>query len=258
VDASAAALEIHRDLRATRDPVRAAQEKRYLKSDLEHLGVPMPAIRAIAKRFARAHLDASRSDVLRLIRELWKPPVHELRMIAIELLLLFLPKMQAKEMDLVERLIRESKTWAFVDVLAANVAGDLVARFPDLVPTLDRWATDEDFWIRRAAMLTLLKPLRRGDGDFDRFARYAEEMLGEREFFIRKAIGWILRETSKKRPELVYEWLAPRAASASGVTVREAVKYLPEPQRAEIMRSYRAGSTSASRRPSSGTRRRAR
>lgn len=59
-------------------------------------------------------------------------------------------------------------------------------------------------------------------------------MLEEKEFFIRKAIGWILREVSKKRPELVVEWLAPRAARASGVTLREAVKYLSEEQRAAL------------------------
>ena len=60
-------------------------------------------------------------------------------------------------------------------------------------------------------------------------------MLDEREFFIRKAIGWVLRETSKQRPELVYEWLLPRAHRASGVTIREAVKYLSEDQRAGIL-----------------------
>ena len=60
-------------------------------------------------------------------------------------------------------------------------------------------------------------------------------MLEEREFFVRKAIGWILRETGRNRPDLVYAWLRPRAARASGVTVREAVKYLFEEQRAKIL-----------------------
>jgi 3-methyladenine DNA glycosylase AlkD len=76
-------------------------------------------------------------------------------------------------------------------------------------------------------MLALLVPLRRGGGDFERFARYADAMLEDREFFIRKAIGWVAREVSKKRPALVAEWLAPRMHRASGVTLREARKYLP-------------------------------
>jgi 3-methyladenine DNA glycosylase AlkD len=106
---------------------------------------------------------------------------------------------------------------------------------PPLAATLDRWAADDDFWIRRSALLALLPGLRRGAGDFDRFARYADGMLDEKEFFIRKAIGWVLRETAKKRPTLVFEWLLPRAARASGVTLREAVKPLSAQQRAAIL-----------------------
>jgi len=221
-------------LRANADPARAAQEKRYLKSDLEHLGVGVPALRSVGKTFVREHGDATRDEVLGVVRSLWSHPVHELRTLAVELLIFYGRILEAEDIDLVERLIRESKTWALVDTLAVNVTGDLVERFPALVDTLDRWASDDDFWVRRSAMLALLKPLRRGGGDFGRFARYADAMLDEREFFIRKAIGWILREVSKKCPDLVYDWLLPRAGRASGVTLREAVKYLPVDQRTAI------------------------
>ena len=98
---------------------------------------------------------------------------------------------------------------------------------------------DGDFWVRRSAMLALLIPLRQGEGDFDRFGRYADGMLEEKEFFIRKAIGWVLREVSKKRPELVFDWIAPRTHRASGVTMREAVKYLPAAQRDALMAAYK-------------------
>lgn len=99
----------------------------------------------------------------------------------------------------------------------------------------------------RPALLALLRPLRAGGGDFDRFAGYADRMLEEREFFIRKAIGWVLREVSKKRPQLVYDWLAPRISRASGVTLREAVKYLSAEQREDLLASYRG--TAARRTP---------
>ncbi len=103
-----------------------------------------------------------------------------------------------------------------------------------LGPVLDRWAIDDDFWIRRSALLALLVPLRRGAGDFDRFARYADVMLEEKEFFIRKAIGWVLRDTARRRPDLVFGWALPRAERMSGVTVRELVKPLSDEQRAAI------------------------
>ncbi len=154
--------------------------------------------------------------------------------------------LERSDFRLLEQLIRESHTWALVDWLAIPVAGPLVERFPALNRTLDRWSRDGDFWVRRSAMLALLLPRRRGDGDFDRFGRYADRMLEEPEFFIRKAIGWVLRETSKKRPRLVFGWLMPRAIHASGVTVREAVKYLTQVQRDRVLAARRAPANPAS------------
>ena len=77
--------------------------------------------------------------------------------------------------------------------------------------------------------------MRRGGGDFDRFSGYADQMLAEKEFFIRKAIGWILRETAKKRPALVAGWLAPRIQKVSGVTLRQALKPLPPATRDSLL-----------------------
>jgi 3-methyladenine DNA glycosylase AlkD len=156
-------------------------------------------------------------------------------MCAVELLDLFTALLVPGDMALLERLLRESKTWALVDNLAAGRVAALVEEHRGLGEVLDRWAEDGDFWIRRSSLLALLPALRRGAGDFDRFARYAEAMLPEKEFFIRKAIGWVLRDTGKKRPMLVYEWLLPRASRAAGLTVREAVRHLPEEQRSEIL-----------------------
>jgi 3-methyladenine DNA glycosylase AlkD len=161
-------------------------------------------------------------------------------MVAVLLLEAFQPLLRPADIALLERLIHQSKTWAFVDELAIAITGPLVERSPELLRVLDRWAKDDDFWMRRSAMLALLRPLRSGGGDFRRFARYADRMLEEREFFIRKSIGWVLRETGKPQPDTVYAWLLPRAARASGVTVREAVKYLSSAQRAAVLAAYQS------------------
>ena len=156
-------------------------------------------------------------------------------MAAIELLDHDADRLGYDDVELLERMLRESRTWALVDGLAASVVGQLVEGDARVGAILDRWAADDDFWIRRSALLALLVPLRKGGGDFERFGRYADAMLGEREFFIRKAIGWVLRDTARRRPDLVYEWLLPRAARASGVTMREAVKPLSEERRRSLM-----------------------
>ena len=230
---SALAERLDTLLRQRGTPERAAQEQRYLKSDLDHYGVTVPAVRTVVKE-TTGKLALSHDEVVSLAEELWAEPVHERRAAAAELLEQRVDQLTAGDIRLLERLLRESRTWALVDNLSAGVAGPLAEREESLGQVLDRWATDDDFWIRRSALLAQLVALRQGRGDFDRFARYAEGMLDEKEFFIRKAIGWVLRDTAKLRPELVYDWLLPRAGRASGVTLREAVKYLPAEQRAAI------------------------
>jgi 3-methyladenine DNA glycosylase AlkD len=235
---SALAAAIDVELRRHRNPARAPAEKAYLKSDLEFLGVGLPAMRETVRTVKHENSGLDRQALVALVRTLWSRPVFERRMTGVLLLEAFQPLLQPADMTLLEQLIRESKTWAFVDELAVAIVGPLVERSSELLLVLDRWALDDDFWLRRSAMLTLLRPLRRGDGDFTRFARYAQAMLHEREFFIRKAIGWVLRETAKKRPDLVYQWILPRCTVASGVTVREAVKYLSPGQRADVLDAY--------------------
>jgi 3-methyladenine DNA glycosylase AlkD len=81
-------------------------------------------------------------------------------------------------------------------------------RRPQAWPLIDAWAVDTDFWVRRSALLTLLAGIRDGQPDLERFERYATSMLTEQEFFIRKAIGWVLRETAKREPAYVAAWPA--------------------------------------------------
>ncbi|MGZ4755223.1 MAG: DNA alkylation repair protein [Acidimicrobiia bacterium] len=236
MDVAAVVEEIDAALRAAGSPDRAEHERAYLKSDLEHYGASVPAIRAVARTLAKQHPELSHDDLVALVRALWSAPVHERRMVSVELLDACGDRVEPGDWALLEYLLRGARTWALVDGLAATVVGRLVDQHPELGPALDQWARDDDFWMRRSALLALLVPLRRGDGDFERFSRYADGMLEEPEFFIRKAIGWVLRDTAKRRPELVYRWLIPRARRASGVTIREAVKPLSDVQRAEVLR----------------------
>ncbi len=214
-DPGAAARELASFLREAGDPERAAREKRYLKSELGHLGVTVPAIRRIAADFAAAHVDLTRADLLELVEPLWLEPIHEQRMAAVELLDLHGSLLEAEDIALIERLLRESTNGC-----RTMTSGSAVPRC---------WRCSS-----RSGGATVTS-------SGSRVTRKAT--LAEREFFVRKAVGWVLRETGKKRPDLVYEWLLPRAANASGVTVREAVKYLPEPERDEILQRYRSGTS---------------
>lgn len=235
IDLDTTVRAIDAQLQEAGAPDRARTEREYLKSDLRHYGASVPAIRAVARRTARAHPQLTHDEVVALASSLWSEPVHERRVVTVELLGQHSGLLGIDDAPLLERLLRESRTWALVDGLATAVVGSLVEREAAWGPILDRWAADDDVWLRRSALLALLVPLRQGGGDFERFARYADAMLDEREFFVRKAIGWVLRDTARTRPDIVYDWLLPRAARASGVTIREAVKPLSDEQRQTIL-----------------------
>ncbi len=217
---------IDESLRAKVLPGRAEGEKAYLKSDLDFYGVAAADVRAAIRAAGRPGHD----DLVALTEELWASSVFEHRLAAVELLRRHVDVLGAPDVDLVERMLRGSHTWALVDPLAISVAGPIASG-----EDLDRWSVDDNFWLRRSALLALLGPLRSGGGDFERFGRYADAMLDEREFFVRKAIGWVLRDTGRKRPDLVFAWILPRASRSSGITLREAVKPLSEAQRAAVL-----------------------
>jgi 3-methyladenine DNA glycosylase AlkD len=236
---AAVVADIERRLRAAGTPARAAAERAYLKSSMEFAGATVPDVRRIARALLPRRPAMARDGLLAVVTGLWARPLFECRAAASMLLADHAEALIPADAALLERLIRESGTWALVDELAPAVLGPLVERYPELTAVLDRWAADGDFWVRRAALLSLLRPLRRGEGDFARFGRYADMMLAEREFFIRKAIGWVLRDTGRRRPDLVAAWLEPRIGQVSGVTLREAVKPLPPGTAARLLAAYR-------------------
>jgi 3-methyladenine DNA glycosylase AlkD len=233
-----AALAVAEALRAVGTAERAAQEKRYLKSELQFFGATVPEMRRVVTGAVRGYPGLDAAGMVAWAVALWGEPVHERRMAAVEILTLAAPRLGAADLAVVERLVRESGTWALVDGLAVNVAGQIALGDPQSWPVIDRWAVDMDFWVRRSALLAQLLGIRRGEPDLPRFTRYAEPMLAEREFFIRKAIGWVLREISKHDPAWVASWTELHLAEMSGVTFREAVRRLPAAE-AERLRKLR-------------------
>jgi 3-methyladenine DNA glycosylase AlkD len=221
-------------LRAAGSAKRAVGTKAYLKSDLRFYGTTMPEIRGAVNEFARGHPDLTRAQLRSIVDELWSTDVMELRSAGVALLSKYVELLTERDLTWLVGFVRRSKTWAHVDWLAADVIGGVVGESRTALRRLPAWARDENFWVRRTALLAQLRTLSHQAGDFPLFARLAGPMLGEREFFIRKAIGWILREVSKKRPDLTFVFLRENLGKVSGLTLSEGAKYLPAAQRREL------------------------
>jgi 3-methyladenine DNA glycosylase AlkD len=220
-----------RRLRRAGSAARAKGEKAYLKSELRFWGTGQEPIRAAVREYCSAHPDLGRAELRAIAQTLYATDVHELRAAAIGVLERNRETLVDRDLPWVMTLVRKSKSWAYVDWIAPKVIGDVIARDPRGRKRLPIWAKDGNFWVRRAALLAEHDALRAGAGDFPLWARLAASMLDEREFFIRKAIGWVLREVSKKRPELTYAFLRTHRGRVSRLSLQEGAKYLPPSQR---------------------------
>jgi len=213
--------------RGLADPERAAQEKRYLKSPFQFYGVSVPKIRRIAKEFRAGNRKTSKDALWGLCRTLWAGNFHEERALAIFLLDEYHALLDYADMPLLEGMLRGSVNWDQVDEISVHLVGAVLERDQRALEYLRQWRRDESFWMRRASLLSQLLLFRRGKGDRALFYAFARDMMEEKEFFIRKAIGWVLREIARNDPEEVFRFVAENKSRMSGVTLREATRRLP-------------------------------
>ncbi len=238
MDLSVELDELRRSLAAAGNPASARAQKAYLRSSLEFHGVKAADLRAAARWFWQRHPEPPSDELWAVVEALWATPYHDLRSLGIALLEVRPRALGPDDLPRVESLLERSSTWDQVDYLATRVAAPLVARFPELAERLEVWAVHPSFWLRRAALVTLMPELRRGAGHLELFERIAQPMLSERELFIRKALGWVLREVGKRRPGAVRRFLERHLDRVSGLTLREAVKYLPEEDREGLLERH--------------------
>lgn len=223
---AAAAARLTDELRALGDPARASSERAYLKSSYVHLGSSVPGVRSVAKAYVKAQRP-SHDHLVALVDELWGSDVYERRLLGVELLAATPKLWGVGDLPWIERLLRNCHTWALVDGLATIVVGRIAAADPAALDVLDGWVGSDDMWVRRTSVLGL-RDLCKVGREWDRFERSADVLLAEREFFIRKALGWVSRETGRRHPELVSRWVRANLTRMNAVTIREAVKYLPD------------------------------
>jgi 3-methyladenine DNA glycosylase AlkD len=216
------------------DAGRAAGAQRYLKSSLRFLGVTVPVVRKTAAQWVREHPELDAAGALVLAEALWRTDVHELRSLGIAILERVRAQLTAAEVPGLIALVRDADTWAHVDWLATKVLGPLAVQSASGRKQLALWSRDANFWVRRTALLAWHDALLAGGGDFEHFAQLARPLLADREFFIRKAIGWVLRSTSRRTPERTIGFVRAHAKELSALSFREAVRNLPAKQIAQL------------------------
>ncbi|MGN9912457.1 DNA alkylation repair protein [Phytohabitans sp. LJ34] len=205
-----------------RDPERAPAMAAYMRDKFPFLGIQSPAQRVLARQVL-AGLDRPAEDDLRDVAEgCWALPEREYQYFACGLLRRHARVCSAGFLETARFLVVTKPWWDTVDALAAHLVGPLVSAHPALVSTMDAWIDDEDMWLVRTAILHQLRY--KEQTDVARLFRYCTRQAGHPDFFVRKAIGWALREYAKTDPAAVRAYVA--AHRLAPLSTREALKNL--------------------------------
>jgi 3-methyladenine DNA glycosylase AlkD len=207
---------------AAADPERAATAQAYMKDVAPFLGIPTPERRALSRTVLAGTPRPDETDCTAVALRCWQLPEREYHYFAVDYLRRHVGRCSSGFLPVARHLVTTVSWWDTVDALAAHVVGGLVAADPSLTADMDAWIVDDDLWVARTALLHQLRYKERTDTR--RLFAYCLRQSGHPEFFIRKAIGWCLREYAKTDPEAVRAFLVRERGRFAPLSVREALK----------------------------------
>lgn len=203
-------------------PADAEGAARYMKDQFPFFGVRAPLRRRLAREQLRGLEPTDEAELAAVARALWAEPEREMQHAACDIVRARIRVAGPGFIEVFEHLITSKSWWDTVDALAAHGVGPLARRHPDgVLPVLDRWIESDDIWLARTSILHQLTY--KEATDEERLFRYCERRAGEGEFFIRKAIGWALRQHAATKPEAVATFVAA-TPQLSGLSRREAMR----------------------------------
>ncbi|GAA3999265.1 DNA alkylation repair protein [Streptomyces marokkonensis] len=207
---------------AAADPGRAPAARAYMKDVAPFLGLTSPVRRALSRTVLEGLPRPGESDCAAVALRCWRLPEREYHYFAVDYLRRHVTRCSSGFLPVVRHLLTTVPWWDTVDLLAAHVVGGLVAADRDLTAEMDAWSADEDRWLVRAALLHQLRYRERTDTE--RLFGYCLRQSGHDDFFVRKAIGWCLREYAKTDPAAVRAFVAEHGRRLAPLSVREALR----------------------------------
>ncbi len=199
-----------------------------MKSAMPYRGVTLPEVRRIAKSALKEHPLRDQSDLIAAVSALWDDAEYREERYA-ALTVLQVPKHRPWRglamLPLYEHLVITGRWWDLVDDLASHSIGELLRAYrTEVAPVMRAWASDDDLWRRRAALVCQVGA--KSETDPDLLADIITGTVDERDFFVRKGIGWALRDYARTDPGWVRAFVAGHADVLSPLSIREATKHL--------------------------------
>ncbi len=215
--------EVYESFSTNGDDRRAPEMAKYMKDRFKFLGVNAPLRNELSREFLVKSKRPEEENLEETVKLFWESEYRELHYFAVELVKKYAKKLDEPFIELFEYMITKNSWWDTVDSIASNLVGPHFTHHYELrFPVTEGWMNSNNIWLRRSALLFQLKY--KANTDFDLLTDYILRLKDSDEFFIRKAIGWALREYSKISPDKVLSFVS--ANKLSPLSEREATRLI--------------------------------
>ncbi len=198
---------LEQEFEANADHKIAEGQKAYMRHQFDFYGIKATKRRELQKPFlVKSDLPAL-AELHQLVKTLWQKPQREYQLFAQELVFKYTKQFSINDISTLEYMVTHKSWWDTVDYIAVKLIGPYFERYPEQLDTyLEKWLASDNIWLQRCCLLYQLK--RKDKIDTTRLSMIIQRLLGSKEFFINKAIGWVLREYSKTNPKWVKDFVA--------------------------------------------------
>lgn len=201
----------------------AEQQQAYMKNQFAFYGITAPARREIQKPFLVKQYLPPKEHLEELTTRLWEMPQREYQMFAQELVRKYVRQFEPGDISLLEYMVMNKSWWDTVDYISAHLIGGYFMQYPDQRGRyVEKWLGSGHLWLQRSALLFQLNYKK--DLDTELLSHTIVRLLGSKEFFINKAIGWILRQYGKTNPEWVLAFV--RETQLANLSRKEALRLI--------------------------------
>ena len=201
----------------------ATQQKTYMRGQFEFYGIKTPLRREIQKPFlVKAYL-SKKNDLERIVKILWSQSEREYHLFSQELVEKYIKQLEKNDISLLEYMVTHNSWWDTVDFIAIKLIGEYFKIYPDQIDKyVNKWIQSKNIWLQRSAILFQLNY--KDNLDTILLSNIINSLLDSKEFFINKAIGWVLRNYSRTNPQWVIDF--SNKTNLSNLSKKEALRLI--------------------------------
>lgn len=229
-------VRLRSDLTASADITTQASYQRFFKEPVKYYGVKNGIVDKIARTYWQEIKHLTKKEIFTLCEDLWKTDYTEEAFVVANWVPRLTKQFERKDLQLFHKWVdAHINNWAKCDNFCNHTVGNFMNKYPDMVVELEKWAKSDNRWLRRAAAVSLIIPVKRGQFIYNVF-RISDILLRDKDDLVQKGYGWLLKEASRLNQDVVFQYVIRNKRIMPRTSLRYAIELMPSELRTEAIR----------------------